>query len=451
VADFPTELIQCPSCRGNLARDSKKLVCSSCQSTHPLIGSVPWVHRLSQASLWQWRNALGAELERLSLANERIKVALRASTGATKLRLTKLAQAHVEQARYLEALLEPLEKVASAQHPGLADAMATRLPLSQTLSIYAQNIFRDWSWDNGENEASLNCVQKVMHHDPQNLLVLGSGASRLAWDLHQSKNSLKTTLALDHNPLLTLAAAKITAGRNLKLWEFPRAPRDVVNSAVLRQCSAPTKTREGLHFLLADGLAAPVRAGVFDTVLTPWFMDIVPQAPHDLIASINCLLPQGGVWINTGTCVFESPDEAKRLMPEEIREMLATLGFEMMHEDFTVVPYLQSPASSHGRIERIWSFSAKKVQDVKAPAAWVPAPAWLKDPTLTMPISSWMQHMRQQWSIWAELASMADGQRSIAEIARIFGSKYGLSDADALGSTVGFFAQLHEESTRFMP
>ena len=180
-------------------------------------------------------------------------------------------------------------------------------------------------------------------------------------------------------------------------------------------------------------------------------MDIVPQAPRDLVVSINALLPTGGTWINTGTCVFESPDESQRLMPEEIREILSNRGFELIGEDFSRIPYLQSPASAHGRVERIWSFAAKKVRETHPPKAWMPAPAWLKDPTLPMPISPWMQHMRQQWSIWAELSAMADGQRSIAEIAQIFGRKYGLSDADALGSTVGFFAQLHEESMKFTP
>jgi len=453
VTKFPDEILSCPRCQSSIESDGKRAyACPHCGHVMPVLGDVPWIHHLPEASLWQWRNALGAELDRLRAQQEKCVAATKnpAIAAATRQRLLRLAQAYAEQAPCLETLLAPMTRAAPANAPGFADAMATRLPLSQTLSIYAQTLFRDWAWETGEADALTRCVRSCIPTEGlgDKLLVLGSGASRLAWDLHQSINSIKSTVALDHNPLLALAAAKITSGRKVKLHEFPRAPLDHKNSGIMRTCAAPADTRPGMHFLLADGLNPPLREESVTAVLTPWFIDIVPRDPRLLARSINRLLANGGVWINSGTHVFESGDELTRFLPEELREIFAAEGFAIEQESFDEIVYLKSPASCHGRLERIWTFRARKVRTVDRPTPHVNVPDWLMDLNKPVPELEYFRGMQRQWGLWAELSGQVDGKTSIAEAALNFGKKYGLPDADALGSAVGFFGQLYEESRR---
>ncbi len=105
-------------------------------------------------------------------------------------------------------------------------ALGTELPVSQGLTTYYPNLHRDWCWGDEENRASLEAVVASLPATgaPARLLVLGAGACRLAYDLHQRLRP-SLTVALDFNPFFLLAAARILAGPPLELYEFPIAPR----------------------------------------------------------------------------------------------------------------------------------------------------------------------------------------------------------------------------------
>ena len=104
-------------------------------------------------------------------------------------------------------------------------ALRTRLPVDQGLNTYYANIHRDWAWGDEENEASLKQVRAVLHDHAElgNVLVLGAGAGRLAYDVHTNIDC-SSTVALDFNPLLLLVAQAVTEGEQLNLYEFPIAP-----------------------------------------------------------------------------------------------------------------------------------------------------------------------------------------------------------------------------------
>ena len=100
------------------------------------------------------------------------------------------------------------------------------------------------------------------------MLVLGAGAGRLAYDLHQALKP-PLTVALDFNPLFLLAASRILAGPPLELYEFPIAPRSIADHAVLRRHEAPAPPAAGFELVLADASSPPFLPGRFDLVLTP--------------------------------------------------------------------------------------------------------------------------------------------------------------------------------------
>ena len=102
------------------------------------------------------------------------------------------------------------------------------------------------------------------------------GRGRLAYDL-QTRLAPAVTVALDINPLLSLATQRIANGARIDLHEFPLAPRRLEDVAVRRELTAPAPARAGFHCVLADGLRAPFVADAFDAVVTPWFVDIVDE------------------------------------------------------------------------------------------------------------------------------------------------------------------------------
>jgi hypothetical protein len=117
-------------------------------------------------------------------------------------------------------------------------------------------------------------------------LVLGAGAGRLAYDLHQQLPA-DNTVALDFNPLLALVAARAVSGEGVELWEFPVAPRSIGDHAVLRTLVAPEPVRDGFHLILGDVLRPPLVTGSIDVVVTPWVVDILPEDFRHFAARVN--------------------------------------------------------------------------------------------------------------------------------------------------------------------
>ena len=148
-----------------------------------------------------------------------------------------------------------------------------------------------------------------------------------------------------------IVAERVTRGDSLELYEFPLAPRG--DAALLRTLSAPVAARPGLIHLLADAHRPPFRRGVFDTVVTPWLIDILPERFDLLCARVNALLDDGGRWLNFGSLNFHDADPAARYGLDECLAALEENGFGDVIVEEREIPYLSSPASRHARRERV--------------------------------------------------------------------------------------------------
>ena len=80
--------------------------------------------------------------------------------------------------------------------------------------------------------------------------------------------------------------------------------------------------------MLADAHRPPFRHGAFDTVITPWLVDILPERFEALCARINALLAPGGRWLNFGSLSFHVPDAAARYSIEECVAVVEENGFD---------------------------------------------------------------------------------------------------------------------------
>ena len=328
-------------------------------------------------------------------------------------------------------------------------ALRTRLPVDQGLNTYYANVHRDWAWGDRENDASLAQVRSVLPKDAQlgRVLVLGAGACRLAYDMHMQMSS-DTTVALDFNPLLLLIAKQVVSGESLQMYEFPIAPKSLDDCAVLRKLQAPEPVREDFFLVLGDVLRPPFAAGVFDTVVTPWLIDIVSEDLPSFAARINLLLEPGGRWINFGSLAFDSPDRARRYSPEEVLVIAGECGFAPPQVTQAAIPYMCSPASRHCRQETVFTFSAEKQNEVESPGRHKALPDWIVTGEVPVPLLPSFRTQAMSTQIYSFIMSLIDGKRSIQDMAKVLEQQKLMTRKEAEPAIRNFLTRMYDDSQR---
>lgn len=441
----------CPSCRQRLVFEPPVgWRCGACGTDHPELDGIPWLLPDPASTLAEWTLRLKHLAQRMDMDAESLKAELRDPTGMSELtlkRLRKLLQAKVEHRKAVTELLAPLE-ASEAGSAALSKAMRTKVPAGQTLTSYYANLHRDWAWETEENAACLAAVEAALGETRPlgTLLALGAGACRLPYDLHLKRRP-ERTIACDINPLMLLAAKRILKGKTVKLYEFPIAPKDLDSHAVLRKCVAPVTPVADFELVFADALTPPFADGTFDTVLTPWLVDIVPEDLGELAATIGRLLKPGGIWVEFGSLAFNHGRQARNYSYEEALEVVAKNGFTVETVRRDTVPYMQSPASHHGRVETTVTWVAKRTGEPparKAPYSYLPD--WLANPGMPVPRLRAFEQAIAVQIIYLEALALIDGKRTLAEMAVLFGQKHGMPPAEALGSLKNFLTRHWEES-----
>jgi SAM-dependent methyltransferase len=425
-------------------------MCGACSSGYPVIGEVPWLFPEPRQALAEWRGRLGLLTQHLASEATAMRASLAggALEAATRRRLEHVARANEDQIERLRVLLAPLgldqASIAEATHQGLG----TRLPTEQGLTNYYVNLHRDWSWGDEENQAALSELRALLGGTLDGLgvtLVQGAGAGRLAYDLHAASGAA-LTVATDFNPLLLFAARELFAGRSVELYEFPIAPRTIEDHAVLRRLAAPAQARSGLELVAADALQPPFADGVFDTVVTPWFIDIIGEPFARVAARVNLALKPGGRWINFGSLAFSRAAHAERLSLEEVGALMPKAGFAGFEVREASIPYMRSPASRHARVESTISWVANKVgPPAETPRARV-LPDWLLQPDKPVPRTPAFEMQAISSRVHAFLLALINGERSMRDMARVLVEQRLMSAQEADAQVRLFLARLHEES-----
>ncbi len=278
-------------------------------------------------------------------------------------------------------------------------------------------------------------------------LVLGAGGGRLAYDLHAATDA-EITVALDFNPLLVLVADRVARGETVELHEFPIAPRSSADTAVLRALRAPAPARDGLVFVLGDAHRPPFARGGFDTLVTPWLVDILPERFETLAARVNGLLAPGGRWINFGSLSFHTPDPAERYGVDECLEAIAAAGFAEASVDEREIPYMCSPASRHGRRETVVTWSAQKQRETERVPRHEALPDWLVRGKNPVPLLESFRAQAMATRIHAFIMSLVDGRRSVAGMARVLVEQRLMTQAEAEPAIRSFLIKMYEDSRR---
>ncbi len=424
-------------------------MCRACSSGYPVIGDIPWLFPDPRLALADWRGRLVLLSQHLGSEAATMRAELAADvSAATRRRLEIVASAYEDQVSRLRALLAPLGLDAAGTPEPVHHALGTRLPIEQGLTNYYVNLHRDWSWGAEENAATLAEIGAALDGGMAGLgvtLVQGAGAGRLAYDLHAAGGA-PLTVATDFNPLLLFAARELFAGREIELYEFPISPRRIEDHAVLRRLTSPGPARTGLVLIGADALQPPFADGVFDTVVTPWFIDIIGEPFSRVAARINLLLKPGGRWINTGSLAFARAPHAERIGLEEALELLPAAGFGAPRVREATVPYMRSPASRHSRLEQVVTWVTEKVASPSETPRTRVLPDWLLDATRSIPKTRAFEMQQVSSRVHAFLLAMINGERSLRDMARMLVEQRLMAPDEAESQVKIFLAKLHEDS-----
>jgi hypothetical protein len=419
--DLLTSIARCPKCEAELERFQAAARCTGCETVFPSLARVPVILPNLEDTIREWQNDLAAfdammDRTRAGLESDLARFDLLPFTAT---RLSNTLAANVRNTSQIEAIFSE-----AGLHPkrsnDLERAEGAETRRTVPLIHHFEHSLRDWGWDaHGSRENAQSCerVVRALGASPNlgRTIVLGAGAGRLAYDLHQLLRPT-FTVALDVDPFVLLVANKVLFEDGVDFVETPIDPSSedqVAYDRFLRRVGEPP---DRFALLLADAFAVPFPEGSFDTVITPWFADVAADDFRDVIGVVDHLLPAGGRWINDGPLLYPTTSFGLRYAKNELFELLDLSGFEILNQTTSEVPYFRSPSSAHARLEGVFTFAATKLPEPRARASMA-TPPWIILPHLKVPLFPGVTALDNSPPAFRQVRSLVDGKRSLNEIA----------------------------------
>ena len=409
------DLLGCPETGQPLFLSDDQLRTSDGKHAYPMVGGIPWLIAHPRNSLLDWGAKLNHFQQTLLQEISELEVSVKTAKGAVHDRMECLLLAKRDFLLEITKLIEPVttsKVAASEQYNALLDCA----PTTQNLLSYEANIYRDWQWGEEENTLSKNMVLEFAPKELGKLCVLGAGACRLALDLHREAKP-ELTVATDINPLFLLSVEKLISGDSFLLTEFPLHPKLTEYVAIKHSMNALETRPDNFHLCFSDAAKPAFRKHAFDTVLTPWLIDIQPHEFKRLLSQLNQYITVGGRWLNFGSLVFNQKRESLCYSSDEVVELAAEAGFEIEEMTQKEIPYLKSPYNAGYRMENVWAWEAIKRSDVEPEPSVQVLPEWLTDTQRPIPVNKDFQSLYAQNHFLSDLFSRLDGRRSIRQIA----------------------------------
>ena len=439
-------LLVCPRSGEPITHQANGWLNKSSQTLYPNVGGVAWLWPDPGNALLDWRNRCNRLLASVNAEHTQLHTNIALASVANEHETIYAAGLTSYQAQ-LENLLAPL-KVGEPTAIEVHNALRTPYAAHHAADSYMQNVFRDWAWGDQENQDVLNFLLEVLQREkiaPKNIAVLGSGAGRLAYDLHQAL-APTTTFALDANPLLCLVAQNMFTGKALTLIEFPRAPIDAADYAVEQQLSAPAESAPGLTVLCADIAHLPLKAGALDLVVTPWLIDVLDYPLSHQCQLYGDLLAAEGHWLNFGSLGFNAKDPAERFTTRALHTKVEATGFAVVQHEDREFAYLQSPHNRQRRFEMTHTFLARRTSEkTQAPRTKQPAD-WISDHNRAVPLNDSFRTQLTTTRIHAFIMGLVDGQRSIRDMAKVLEDQRLMPAKEAEAAVTHFLQVMLETS-----
>ena len=351
------DCVVCVRCAATLDLASRPLRCARCAQGYGTVGPIPVILPRFDEHLTLWQRQLSA-------LKAQAEHTLSAIEG--ELSTPGLLPAGVERLRALgQALRDQVADIAAVVGPALGEAEpGGDAGLPRGIVEYIQFLYRDWGWEsagNRENERAFAALQQVLSAGALGrTLVLGAGACRLAYDVHRACGATETAV-LDIDPYLLLIAEAVIRGQTVRLTEATANVQELSQIFKAWQLRAPQGPLDAsqFHFFLANGLAPPFADHSFDTVITPWFIDQVPQDLAAFIAVLKRQLRSGGRWLNSGPLLYPADTPlARRWSREEVFDLAEQAGFHITRWWSESRNHLASPLNGRAKVEWLLTFEA---------------------------------------------------------------------------------------------
>ena len=434
-------LLQCPETGESLAISDDALTSEKSGLNYPVMLGIPWLNAHPLHSMVDWSVKLNHFHTVVSEEIEQLNYEIQQVDNQTRQRLALLLEGKTQFLQQVTDLVSVITTTKVASKP-VYDALSDRAPNTQNLLSYEANLYRDWVWGDEENDISAELVvDKIANQTIDNMLVIGAGSCRLAYDLHL-KLKPGNTIANDINPLLLFSAERILFGDGLEITEFPMQPRRLENVAITHQIKSATNPGDNFHLLFSDASKPSIKAGSCDLVVTPWVIDIQPFELGLFLDAINYYLPVGGSWINFGSLVFNQDRDAYCYSVDEVKDIARKSGFDIEELSEHEIPYLKSPYNAGWRVENVWCWRAVKTADVSQQHELQHLPDWLLDPGQVIPVNQEIQNFAFSHQTYAEIAGYIDGKHSLERIGRKFARKHKMDEQEATAMIKTFYLNM---------
>jgi len=442
-------LLRCPKTGGVLQRESNQLVCAdegANRQVYPLFDGIPWVLPNPSFALVDWQIKISTLYEHLGAEARALAAAASAETRSqTRARLDRLAFAKKAFGQQIAEITQPLlQSPPSAQL--LQATLPDQAPRLQTVLSYEANIYRDWVWGQAENAHARDIMLKMAPNaPPEKLLMVGIGAGRLLYDIHNAITP-KMSIGTDINPFLMLSAARLLRGQDIRLAEFPREPRDDESVVLDHLLKGVEKVPENVHLVFANVMNNAFEPEAFNWVVTPWVIDILTSELPETLRALNQYLPVGGYWLNFGSLVFHQRNPALCFTIEEVIDVAADYGFEIECHKSEVIPYLKSPHNVGYRMEQVWCWRAVKTKSIAPPQLTQNLPPWLLDFNQAVPAAPYLANLSRYNALSGEVLGWANGQLSLKKMASRLAKKHKVDKDEAKKTLIQLYRNAYEQS-----
>ena len=422
---------RCPRCTAAIDLGGPNPECRECGQAYPRLGTIPVLLPEPLAYLASCRRQVARLAEQVERTVQDVREQLQSADllPLTRKRCRTMVEGIVGQLADVRAILEPrLPGVARPEVHAQSDQVPATLD-------YLPYLYRDWGWPSdaeGENERALAMVEEVLEdRHLGRTLVMGAGACRLAYDLHHRHPDAEF-MVMDLDPVLFSAAHAVTHGESLTIREANLEMGDLDQASrewVLAAPEGPVDDAR-FHFLVADAVDPPLVPGIFDTVLTPWFIDQGPEDVRDLISTFHLMLKPGGRWVNLGPLKYDlDVPISRRFAREELFDLAGRAGFRVGPWGSAAGPYLVSKLNGRGKVEWVLAFSATKLEaPEEGSSSDGGPPPWLVFRHLPIPTFGGQELFWSEASAIRMVVSSIDGRRTLDDIALLVAERAGQPD-----------------------
>ena len=314
------------------------------------------------------------------------------------------------------------------------------LPLSQStqqIFSYFQLFFRDWCWGDELESYSEFVLDNISVDSQENILILGSGAGGLSYRVANARPKSRL-LSIEHNPFLALASAQIMQGKSVKLYDYTLYPRGLEFVAQKHEIRAAKLKHDNHAVVLGEFPRLPIADAQFDTVVAPWFLDILDQSFESALHDCLRFMKDDGKLLFIGPANVHSDYYEEQLCSTEILEVLQRCFKNVEHEQRRI-PYLDSPLESQARMESVLFACATGLKRTKHAE-----PKTNGDDSILRD-SPELQQYKLKLATTQQILSVVDGDVTASQLAEQLEKVFGFGESDSLHYARLFIAQISKE------